>query len=496
MRLVDLIEPLAEKRLVGGDAEIRGMAYDSRAVHPSELFVAIRGGTFDGHIFVADAIGRGAAAVVAEQDVRAAVPVVVVPSSRAALAALAAEFYDYPSRRMVLVGVTGTNGKTTTTHLVQSIFRAAGRKAGLIGTLGARIGGELIETHHTTPESSDLQQILARMAGEGVQAVAMEVSSHGLVQGRTAFCEFDCGVFTNLTQDHLDFHRTLDEYLAAKLILFRDYPERSDKRFVAAVNLDDPAAGAVIEAARGDVITFGMNGRADVVGSEVKVGASGVSLVITYRGRSERAKAPVGGHFNAYNCLAAAAACLGLGTGLDAVVKGLAATPRVPGRFESIDCGQAFGVLVDYAHTPDGLENVLKTTRELTRNRLIVVFGCGGNRDRGKRPIMGRIASELADTAIITSDNPRKEDPNAIIRDILEGVPLDARPEVVADRRQAIERAVMQAAEGDLVVIAGKGHEDYQIFADRTIHFDDREVAREVLRDRERRDRGEVTGGR
>lgn len=491
MRLSELIEELSDKRVTGGDVAITGIAYDSRAVEPGMLFVAFRGGTFDGHNYIADAIGKGAAAVVAERDMGVAVPFVIVPDGRAALPALAAKFYDCPTRKMMMAGVTGTNGKTTITHLVQSIFRAAGMKAGLIGTLGARIEDDLIETEHTTPESVDLQRVLARMVDEGVQAVAMEVSSHGLAQGRTAFCEFDCGIFTNLTQDHLDFHGTLEDYLATKLRLFSEYPTHSSKKFTAAVNRDDPSAQSVIEATNGTVITYGVNSPADVVGSEIDVSSLGVSLVITYKGEQRRASVPIGGYFNAYNSLAAAAACLALGIDLDTVVQGLESTPKVPGRFESVDCGQDFGVIIDYGHTPDGLENVLRTAKGLTQHRLIAVFGCGGNRDRGKRPIMGRIGCEHADVVVITSDNPRKEDPAAIIRDILEGVPLTARPEVMVDRGEAIERAIMMAERGDVVVIAGKGHEDYQIFADRTIHFDDREVAREVLRRRE-----QITGNR
>lgn len=481
MLLSELIESLAVKRQSGGDAEITGISYDSRVVGPGVLFVAFRGGTFDGHNYIKDAVARGAAAVVAESDIQADVPVVLAPDSRAVLPVLSARLYDYPSRKMILVGVTGTNGKTTTTFLIESIFRAAGKKSAFIGTLGARIGGESIETEHTTPESSDLQRVLAQMVDSHVEAVAMEVSSHALIQGRSDFCEFDCGVFTNLTQDHLDFHGTLEDYLKAKLSLFADYPLKSSKRFVAAVNLDDPAGKSVVDATKGEAITYGITSTADVIGSEIDVSASSLSFVISYMGQSSRVQVPLGGYFNVYNSLAAAAACLGLGIDLPTVVAGLQAAPKVPGRFESIDCGQDFGVLVDYAHTPDGLENVLRSARKLTKSRLIVVFGCGGDRDRGKRPIMGKIASELADVAIITSDNPRSEDPAAIIRDVLEGIPLDAYPKAAVDRHEAIESALMMAEKGDVVVIAGKGHEDYQIYADRTIHFDDREVAREVL---------------
>jgi UDP-N-acetylmuramoyl-L-alanyl-D-glutamate--2,6-diaminopimelate ligase len=481
MQLSYLIEPLEVTRWTGGDAEITGIAYDSRTVEPGMLFVAFCGGTFDGHSFIADAVARGAAAIVAERSVEADVPVAVVSSGREALPILSARFYGYPTRKMTMVGVTGTNGKTTITHLIQSIFRAAGKKAGLVGTLGTRIEDELLATDHTTPESADLQKVLAEMVDRGVNAVAMEVSSHGLAQGRTAGCEFDCGVFTNLTQDHLDFHGTLDDYFRTKLRLFSEYPKLSDKPFVAAVNVDDPSGQAVIDATVGEVVTYGIEQECDVRGSEIRVSESGVSLVITYRGESERAFVPVGGYFNAYNGLAAAAGCLGLGIDLVTVIQGLAMSPKVAGRFESVDCGQGFGVVVDYAHTPDGLENVLRTAKTLTKNRLIAVFGCGGNRDRGKRPKMGKIASDLADVVIVTSDNPRKEEPEAIIRDILDGIPLESRPEVVVDRREAIVYAIRSAETGDIVVIAGKGHEDYQIFADKTIHFDDREVARDVL---------------
>ncbi|MEN6370879.1 MAG: UDP-N-acetylmuramoyl-L-alanyl-D-glutamate--2,6-diaminopimelate ligase [Armatimonadota bacterium] len=481
MRLNELIKPVGASS-PAGDVDITGITYDSRKVGPGSLFVAFKGGTFDGHSFIGDAVAKGAAAIVSEREVQADVPVVVVPDSRAALPALAAKFFDYPSRKMTMVGVTGTNGKTTTTHMVQSIFQAEGKKAGLIGTLGSRIGDKLIETEHTTPESSDLQQVLAKMVDEKVDALAMEVSSHALVQGRSAYCEFDCAIFTNLTQDHLDFHGTLEDYLAAKLMLFSEYPSRSSKHFVAAVNVDDPSAEKVIKATKGDIITYGIDSEADVRGSDIDVTASGVSFVINYGGRLTQVSLPVGGYFNAYNSLSAAAAGLALGIDLETVVKGLESVSKVPGRFESVDCGQDFGVLVDYAHTPDGLENVLKTARSLAKERLIAVFGCGGNRDRGKRPIMGRIGSELADVVIITSDNPRKEDPAEIIKDILEGVPAGIKPDVMVDRGDAIEHAIMMAERGDLVVIAGKGHEDYQIFADRTIHFDDREVAREVIK--------------
>ena len=498
MLLSELITHLTDARVANpGDAEIAGIAYDSREVKPGWLFVAMQGGTFDGHGFIGAALESGAAAILAEREIDVSgfplrsnpetpcvsAPYVVVPNGRLAMGQIAAPFFGYPSRKMKLIGVTGTSGKTTVTHLIQSIFNAGGRPAGLIGTLGARIGDELIETKHTTPESVDLQRTLAYMAERGVEAVALEASSHGLYQGRTLGCEFDCGVFTNIARDHLDFHGTVEAYLDAKLILFRDYPAMSAKRFVAAINADDPSAGSVKAATKGDVITFGIERPADLGASNIEVTDRSVRFDMAHRGASVPIRLEIGGFFNVYNALAAAAAAIGLGLDMDAIVAGLASAHSVPGRFESVDCGQDFGVIVDYAHTPDELENVLRTARSLTRNRLIAVFGCGGDRDRGKRPIMGRIGAELADLVVVTSDNPRSEDPDSIIAMVLEGMPDSEKSRVTVrpDRREGIEAAIAQARPGDVVVIAGKGHEDYQIFADRTIHFDDSEVAREVL---------------
>ena len=469
------------------DAEIAGIAYDSRNVKPGFIFIARKGGAFDSHDFILKALDLGAVAIVAEREVKEAVdknvPYVVVPDGRIAMGWAAAAFYDYPSRKVKLVGVTGTSGKTTTTHLVQAIFNASGCKAGLIGTLGARIGNELIDTKHTTPESLDLQRILAYMVDQGVKVIAMEVSSHGLYQGRVLGCEFDCGVFANIARDHLDFHGTVEAYLDAKLMLFRDYPAMSDKDFYAVINADDPAADKVRAVSGGRVITFGIDSPADVIATGVIVTENSVSFDMTYNEQTVPVKLGIGGSFNTYNALSAAATAIALGLDLDTIARGLAIVKSVPGRFESVECGQDFGVLVDYAHTPDELENVLRTAKALTSKRLIAVFGCGGDRDKGKRPIMGGIGAELADVAMVTSDNPRTEDPNVIIQNILAGISEDrmARVNVQVDRKEAIREALTLARAGDLVVIAGKGHEDYQIFADRTIHFDDREVAREIL---------------
>ena len=487
MLLSELITHLTDVRVVvSGDAEITGITYDSRQIQPGWLFVAMQGGAFDGHKFIRNAIEAGAAAVIAERDMQGiSVPCAIVPDGRKAMGEISAPFFGYPSRKLKLIGVTGTSGKTTVTHLIQSIFNASGQPAGLIGTLGARIGDELLETKHTTPESVDLQRMLAHMVDRGVQVVAIEASSHGLYQGRTMGCEFDCGVFTNIARDHLDFHGTVEAYLDAKMILFRDYPKTSDKAFHAAINADDPAYDQVRAATHGDVLAFGVEHREQLGAVNIQVTDSSVEFDMTFEQEIIPIRLEIGGFFNVYNALAAAAAAKQLGLCWNTIARGLGSAHQVPGRFESVDCGQDFGVIVDYAHTPDELENVLRTAKGLTKNRLIAVFGCGGDRDKGKRPIMGRIGVDLADLAVVTSDNPRSEDPEAIIADVLTGIPEAERSRVTVqpDRREGITAAISMAQAGDVVVVAGKGHEDYQIFADRTIHFDDREVARESLTD-------------
>jgi len=499
MRLEDLARSLEDKQIIGeANVPIERIDYDSRQCRPGSLFVAIRGGTFDGHKFAADSVSRGASAIAAETadlDLPHPVTLLLLPDTRKALAVLSAAFYGHPTRRLSLFGVTGTKGKTTTTYLIQSILRASGRKAGVVGTLGALIDDELIHTEHTTPEASELQHIFAQMVERGVEAAAMEVSSHGLSQHRTDCCEFDCGVFTNLTRDHLDFHGSMEAYLESKLILFRDYPRQSAKRFTAVVNLDDPAAEAVIGATCGDVLTYGIENEADLTARQIEVSPTGVSYALMRQQDSAQTRGAsgyehagdvrlgIGGHFNIYNSLAAIGAALVLGIDLQTAISALAKAPGVPGRFERVDCGQDFAVIVDYAHTPDSLENVLRAARSLEPARVIAVFGCGGNRDRGKRPMMGRAAAELADLVVVTSDNPRKEDPQAIIDEIIAGIDPShlGKVCVMVDRREGIRRALEMAEKGDIVVVAGKGHEDYQIFADRIVHFDDREVVRELL---------------
>jgi UDP-N-acetylmuramoyl-L-alanyl-D-glutamate--2,6-diaminopimelate ligase len=471
------------------DPSVAGLAYDSRHVKPGDLFFCVRGLKTDGLKFLPDAVARGAAAAVVEGEAgELPVPAIRVPSVREAMPRLSAAFYGFPSRALTLVGVTGTNGKTTTTYLTESIARAAGYGTGVIGTIGARINGEAIPGERTTPEAPELQELLARMAADGRGTiVAMEVSSHALSLGRTLGCEFDVAVFTNLTQDHLDFHPTMEEYFEAKALLFTEYPAASDKPFTAVVNVDDPygrrLADRVAGRSRGRVLRYGIESEAELRASGIEASPTGLTFTLTAPDDTFPVRLRIGGLFNVYNSLAAMGAARAIGVPWNTILAALAETPGVPGRFESVDEGQPFSVIVDYAHSPDGVENVLRAGRALNPRRLIVVFGCGGDRDPLKRPIMGRLAAELADTVIITSDNPRSEDPLEIIRQIREGIPADAGAaiETEPDRRAAIERAVALAEPDDLVILAGKGHETYQIFPDRTIHFDDGEEARKAI---------------
>lgn len=501
MELQRLLEALPEY-VVEGDprVDIAGLSYDSRTVRPGELFFAIRGFQHDGHDFIPEALNRGAVGAVVERDVPNLPLTVHVSSTREALALLASRFYDDPSKKLRVIGVTGTNGKTTTTHLIRNILVRAGYEVGLLGTVHNIIGGISEPVKHTTPESLDLQELLARLVQAKSDYVVMEVSSHALELKRVFATEFDVGVLTNITQDHLDFHGTFENYRDAKARLFRSlgqtYQEplkEGAKR--AVVNVDDPSGPYIIQQCSVEVVTYGVNQRADVWAEDIRVGGHGASFRLWTPQGTRRLTLNLTGRFNIYNSLAAIAVGLAEEVPLDVVVAAMEDTRGVPGRFEQVDEGQDFTVIVDYAHTPDGLENILLTAREFTRGRIIVVFGAGGDRDRLKRPVMGEIAARYADFSIITSDNPRSEDPEAIIDEIEVGV--RRRTEHYArqvDRRQAIAQAIAMAQPGDVVIIAGKGHEDYQIFRDRTIHFDDREAAREILRERLQSGSGKTSG--
>jgi UDP-N-acetylmuramoyl-L-alanyl-D-glutamate--2,6-diaminopimelate ligase len=472
MQLGALIEAIRPRAVRGpSDAEITAVTYRADAVVPGALHVCVPGHTADGHDFAAEAVRRGAAALVVERGLGLGATEIEVESARRAMAAAADAFYGQPSAELTVVGITGTNGKTTTAFLMHAVLEAAGRRSGLLGTVEQRVGGRVEPVVRTTPESVDLQAVLRRMADAGDTACVMEVSSHALQLGRVARVRFAAAAFTNLTQDHLDFHPDMEHYFRAKARLFESAP--------AAVNVDDPYGRRLAGEAGGPLLTYA---RADAAAAvrphAVEIGPGGViSLIATTPRGALPLDVGLRGGFNVENVLCAVA----LGEVLElphaAVREGIAAVRGVPGRFEPVDAGQPFTVLVDYAHTPDGLENLLRSAREITPGRLICVFGCGGDRDRGKRPLMGAVARRLSDVAIVTSDNPRSEDPAAIIAEITAGFDMD----VEVDRRTAIERAVATAGSADVVVIAGKGHEQGQEAAGRTIPFDDREVAREAL---------------
>jgi len=484
---VKLLELAASAQIdySGPDVAVRGLAYDSRRVEPGFLFVAVPGTRVDGREFVAEAVDRGAVAIVSQASPAALieqVALVQVTDARSALARLANEFYGRPSEKLKLIGVTGTNGKTTTAYMLESIFRRAGLKTGLIGTIEYRVNGMRLKAERTTPESLDLQSLLAEMVDGGVEVAVMEVSSHALELKRIDGCLFTARVFINLSRDHLDFHGDLEVYFQAKARLF------SDKSFgdgLRLVNIDDDY-GRRLASLSDEIVTFG-SAPADYRPSEIDLTAAGTSFTLSGPMGDLRLSSRLLGAFNLTNLTAAAAAALELGVDGADVAAGLLGMDHVPGRFEAVAGGQDFQVLIDYAHTPDGLEKVLATARKLAGDhRLITVFGCGGDRDKGKRPLMGAIAARLSDVAIVTSDNPRSEAPSAIIDDILRGVPGESSAEVnvVVDRAEAIRTAVAGASTGDIVVIAGKGHEDYQILNDRVIEFDDRSVAEEALKER------------
>ncbi|MDR7545307.1 MAG: UDP-N-acetylmuramoyl-L-alanyl-D-glutamate--2,6-diaminopimelate ligase [Armatimonadota bacterium] len=496
MKLRALLAEVDAPSVVGEtDLEISGLSYDSRVVEPGFLFAALRGRRYDGHAFIHEAVQRGAVALLVDRPVPApaGVTTVRVAQTRRALAQVSAAFAGHPSRRLRVVGVTGTNGKGATTYLIEAILRRAGRPCGIIGTMGIVIDGEVLPSARTTPEAPELQAALCVMAERSKQYVAVEVASHALAQERTTACRIEVAVFTNLTRDHLDFHRSVEAYRAAKARLFAV----TEPSGWAVLNADDPASAVMRAVTPSRIMTYGLRERADVRGRDVVLRLDGSDFVAETPGGSVPISLRLAGGFNVANALAALAVGVTQDVPLGIMAEALAAVPGIPGRFERIDEGQPFAVVVDYAHTPDGLENVLRTAREVTRGHLITVFGCGGDRDRPKRPLMGRIAAEWSDYVIVTSDNPRTEDPLAIIEEIRRGVEEavaariagGGRPDRVEviyepDRRRAIAAAVAAAGAGDMVVVAGKGHEAYQEIAGVRHPFDDRDVVREVLRAR------------
>ena len=494
MKLDHLLQTIDPSRIDGPvDVEVTSVECDSRVVGRGSMFVAIRGGEEeDRHRFVSDAIERGAGSVVVEEGAcefdRASATRITVPSCRGSLAELAARFNEYPARDLLTVGVTGTNGKTTTALLTRAVLEAAGRSCGYMGTLGKFVSADFDEMPNTTPEASQLHSVLGEMVAAGKEAAVLEVSSHSLALQRVEGIEFDAAVFTNLTRDHLDFHGTEERYFEAKAALFEQVSSARDGSPVV-VNIDDRAGAVLAERHADHAMTFGRSERADVAAVEVSSLASGTQMTLqTPRGEIE-VHSQLTGAFNVSNVTAAVTCGIAIGLETVAITRGVRSLEGVPGRFERIDCGQCFGVVVDYAHTPAGLETVLQTAKDLTDQRLICVFGCGGDRDVGKRPLMGRIAADLADVVFLTSDNPRSEPADKIIADIASGTAGHTSVEIYVDRQEAIAVALESATAGDIVVIAGKGDEDYQVFADRTIAFDDRQVARQALREMGRSDR-------
>jgi UDP-N-acetylmuramoyl-L-alanyl-D-glutamate--2,6-diaminopimelate ligase len=473
VRLADLVAVVGGELRGDPSAVVRDAAYDSRSVEPGSLFFCIPGATADGHVYASDAVAAGAAALVVERFVDVDVPQLRVRSVREAMGPIAAELFGHPARSLTVVGITGTNGKTTITYLLEGVFRAAGLVPGVLGTTGLRIDGEPGPLARTTPEAPDMQRVLARMVAAGVRAVALEASSHALAQHRLDGLIVDAAVFTNLSQDHLDFHPSMDAYFDAKALLFT--PEHAAK---GVVNADDAWGRRLAADATIPVRTYGLDGPADVRGREVVVDANGVRFAVD----GVEVRSALHGRFNASNCLAAFAAGLAIDLSPAAIADGIASVARVPGRMEPVDAGQPFAVVVDYAHTPDSILSVLRGARALADDgQVMVVFGCGGDRDRAKRPLMGRAATEGADLVIVTSDNPRHEDPDAIIGEIIGGIADRSRVVVEPDRRRAISLAIHRAGPHDVVVIAGKGHETTQTIGDDVVPFDDRVVAREAL---------------
>jgi UDP-N-acetylmuramoyl-L-alanyl-D-glutamate--2,6-diaminopimelate ligase len=491
LKLIDLAREINAIAATGQlEAEALDVTHDSRACEPGSVFVAIRGEKTDAHRFISKAVERGAIAVISElpfqnQNTPAWLQ---LSDARVALARSAAAVHGYPSERLKLVGITGTNGKTTTAHLIDSIIRASEGTSAMFGTIAHRIGDETTIAANTTPESSDIQRMLARAVAAGCRSAAMEVSSHAIELHRADALRFAVAVFTNLTRDHLDYHGTIEKYFAAKAKLFNG--SLGSEPSTSVINVDDEYGRALFRTAKGDRMTYGFGNRTDVGTDDFKLSADGLAFTASTPAGKIEIASPLVGRFHVYNILAAVSAGLALGASLEHIARGIAQCRTVQGRFEQVTLNglvrMPFAVIVDYAHTDDALKSVLQTARELAGEaRVITVFGCGGDRDKTKRAPMGEIAGRLSDIAIVTSDNPRTEDPEAIIEEIETGLRKVARPHIkLSDRREAIFRAIDEARQGDVVLIAGKGHETYQIIGDQRIHFDDHEVAREAIRRR------------
>ncbi|WP_018664081.1 UDP-N-acetylmuramoyl-L-alanyl-D-glutamate--2,6-diaminopimelate ligase [Heyndrickxia acidiproducens] len=485
MKLHTLIRALPFAHLPKENPEISGLAQDNRLVTENSLFICIKGWTVDGHEFAKDAVARGAAAVLAEKPMELGVPVIVVKDTKRAMAILSDVFYGQPSRQLHMVGITGTNGKTTTSHIIEKIYRDAGRCTGLIGTMYMKIGDETFKTKNTTPDSLTLQKTFHEMVEKHVTDCVMEVSSHALIQGRVHGCDYDIAVFTNLTQDHLDYHKTMAEYRRAKSLLFSQLGNsyNQNKPKYAVLNADDPASKEFEQVTAAPVVTYGIDAPADFMAKNIDMHAHGTTFTLVTPYEEQEVNLQLVGKFSVYNVLAAVAAGCISNVPLSSIVKSVEEMEGVRGRFELVKGGQDFTVIVDYAHTPDSLENVLKTVQQFAKKKIFVVVGCGGDRDKTKRPVMAKIACQYATDAIFTSDNPRSEDPLEILREMEAGVKGLAY-DVIPDRREAIKTAVSRAQKGDVVIIAGKGHETYQIIGSEVHDFDDRKVALDMIKER------------
>lgn len=489
--LASLLKLLPEVKVLGSaDKVITDITADSRVVQAGSLFICLRGATVDGHKFLAMAAAKGAVAALVEEVpevIPDGVTLLVVPDTRAAMEIVTPYFYDYPGKRLRMIGVTGTNGKTTTTNIIRLILRKAGHKVGLIGTINIMIEDEETVSHNTTPDVVDLQKTLYAMVCAGCDYCVMEVSSHALALKRVAGIEYDCAVLTNVTQDHLDFHKTMENYRDAKSLLFEHLTDGAKPNKNAVFNMDDASSTIIKARTKAKSWTYGKGRENDIYPLSFTVAPKHMQLALATPAGEMDLELKITGEFNVYNVMSAVGAMLAEGISKEIIISVLDGFDGVPGRFQLVEAGQPYTVIVDYAHTPDGLENVLNTARCITRGKLWVVFGCGGDRDNKKRPIMGGLALKLADKVVVTSDNPRTEDPELIIDEIftaLQNVPADKEVFRLSDRREAIHFALAKATAEDVILIAGKGHENYQILKDRTIHFDDKEVVLEYWSDK------------
>ena len=487
MKLKEIADVLTVKKTVGNlNVEVTGLQMDSRKIEGGNLFIcvpAIKGFLEDRHLFAEDAIKNGATALVVERDVNIDVPKIFVKDARRAMAVIASHFYNYPSDEMKLIGITGTNGKTTTAYILEKILADSGFKTGLMGNIGMKINGKMYPTDINTQEPPILQHNLRKMREFDTEYCVMEVTSQGLDMKRVEGCNFSTAIFTNLTQDHLDYHGTYDEYRNIKSLLFSRLGNNSKDKKFAIINVDSPHAGYFQKVTSAEIITYGINNKADVIAKNICLNSKGVYFLLnTFRGKVE-IDLPLVGRFNVYNALAAITAALIEKISLKSIKDSLSKLPSIRGRMEVIDKGQDYLVLVDYAHTPDALESILTSVKEFSKGKMITVFGCGGDRDKEKRAIMGEIASDLSDMVFVTSDNPRSEDPMNIMKDIEVGIKRSdlSHYELIVDRKEAIHQAIKVATANDVVVIAGKGHETHQMFKDKTIHFDDAEIVREAI---------------